>query len=27
MRNSIYFLFRYINQLLIRKDDLQNPAK
>jgi hypothetical protein len=27
MRNSIYFLIRYINQLLIRKDDLQNPAK
>jgi hypothetical protein len=27
MRNSIYFLFRYINQFLIRKDDLQNPAK
>jgi O-antigen/teichoic acid export membrane protein len=27
MRNSIYFLIRYINQFLIRKDDLQNPAK
>lgn len=27
MRNSIYFLVRYINQLLIRNNDLHNPAK